>query len=416
MKIEKLSAKQRQIFRFIERPENYLICDGAVRSGKTVCMGMAFFIWAMEHYDRTNFAVCSKTVSNAERNVVSPLLTVENLPYVFKYSRSERKLTVRCGTRENWFYLFGGKDESSYMLIQGITLAGVFLDEVALMPRSFVEQSMARTLTFADAKIWFNCNPENRLHWFNQEWVEKADQKGAVHLHFLMQDNPILTDREIAKTESMFSGVFYDRYIRGLWVAAEGLIYDMFDEGVHVLHEEPDTEGDYYVSSDYGIQNATVFLLWRRIRGTDKWVILREWYYSGRDEKKQKTVSALVGGAKGMLDGIMPKRFIVDPSAAALIVELRKQGYKVQSADNAVLDGIADVGTMLNAQRLFVMDTCRDTINEFGVYAWDEKAADKGEDKPIKANDHAMDAVRYFVRTRKLVKKGGTDSYTPILG
>lgn len=269
MKIEKLSKKQFKIFSFAVSPVPFLICDGAVRSGKTVCMGAAFLMWAMDQFDRTNFAICGKTVANAERNVLAPLLNVENLPYLMRYNRAERKLICRCGSRENYFYLFGGKDESSYTLIQGITLAGVLLDEVALMPRSFVDQAMARTLTYQNAKVWFNCNPEGQLHWFNQEWIIPTDrgQRKATHLHFLMSDNPILGPEELSKVESMFSGVFYDRYIRGLWVAAEGLIYDMFSRERHILDALPATEGVYYVSCDYGTQNPTVFLLWRKERG-----------------------------------------------------------------------------------------------------------------------------------------------------
>ena len=137
-------------------------------------------------------------------------------------------IIVRRGPRENRFYLFGGKDESSYTLIQGITLAGVLFDEVALMPRSFVNQAMARC-SVEGSKLWFNCNPDNPLHWFRQEWILKAPERNALHLHFLMDDNPSLSEDKKAQYRSMFSGVFYQRYILGQWVMGEGLIYDMFD-------------------------------------------------------------------------------------------------------------------------------------------------------------------------------------------
>lgn len=406
--ISKLSNKQKQILQFIFSDEKYIICDGAVRSGKTVVMSLAFIIWAMETFDGCIFAICSKTVANAERNVLNPLMSNAILPYNMKYHRAERYLSVTCGKKDNRFYLFGGKDESSYALIQGITLAGVLLDEVALMPRSFVEQAISRTLTYDKKKIWFNCNPEGFLHWFNQEWILPADAgtKPVKHLHFLMNDNPIMSEEAISETENMFSGVFYDRYIRGMWVAAEGLIYDMFDAKVHVVDADKlEYEGSYYVSSDYGIQNANVFLLWRKERGTERHVILKECYYSGREEHKQKTVSELVTMLDEMLEGIDPERVIVDPSAAALIVEMRKRGYAVKQADNDVLDGIADVSTMLTKNRIAVDRSCKNVINEFGVYCWDEKAAEHGQDVPVKTNDHTMDAIRYYVRTRKLVKK-----------
>ena len=177
MKIEKISKKQKEILKFAYSDEETLICDGAVRSGKTIMMITAFVIWATENFDRTNFAICGKTVSNAERNIVRPFQQIEDLPFTLNYKISTRMLTVKCGKKENYFYLFGGKDESSYALIQGLTLAGVLFDEVALMPQSFVDQAIARTLSFKNAKIWFNCNPESPNHWFYTEWITNTERK-----------------------------------------------------------------------------------------------------------------------------------------------------------------------------------------------------------------------------------------------
>lgn len=227
MELKPLSTKQFKILQEIVSDNNYLICDGAVRSGKTVIMTMAFVMWAMSTFDRTNFAICGKTVANAERNIIKPFMAVEGLPYTMRYKKSERVLVVQCGTIENYFYCFGGKDESSYMLVQGITLAGALLDEVALMPRSFVEQVITRTLTYANKKVWFNCNPESPNHWFYNEWILEPKPK-SKHLHFLMEDNPIITQNEIEQAKQAFTGVFYDRYIKGLWVRAEGIIFPEF--------------------------------------------------------------------------------------------------------------------------------------------------------------------------------------------
>jgi len=414
MRLNQFSSKQYEIFQFMTSSDNYLICDGAVRSGKTVCMTLAFVLWAMSYQNGANFAICGKTVGSAERNVITPFMAIDGMKDKVKYKRMERYMEVTINGRRNRFYVFGGKDESSYQLLQGITLAGVLLDEVALMPQSFVDQALARTLTYKHKKIWFNCNPEGTMHWFNQEWVLKADsgeRSGVTHLHFLMSDNPIMGADEIEEAERMFSGVFYQRYILGMWVMAEGLIYDMFDANVHVLKEDAQTEGEYYISSDFGIQNATVFLLWRKERGSQRWICLKEWYYSGRENKIQKTVDQLVDGLESILprdgDGriIPPKQVIIDPSALAMIAEVRKRGYHVRAADNDVLDGINDVSTMIRQGRIGICQECRNTIAEFSVYAWDAKAADRGEDRPIKVSDHAMDAMRYFVRTLRLVKE-----------
>lgn len=277
------------------------------------------------------------------------------------------------------------------------------------MPKSFVDQAIARTLSIPESKLWFNCNPESPGHWFYKEWVQKPEDKNALHLHFRMEDNPIMTPEAIADAERMYSGVFYQRYILGLWVAAEGRIYDCFDQDKHVSADLPETTGSYYVSCDYGTQNPTVFLLWQKERGTERWICLREYYYSGRDQKRQKTDKEFSADLGGWLNGIAPRSVVVDPSAASFIAELRQAGYAVQKADNDVLDGIRLVSTRLQAGELLFSRACRHTIDEFQAYAWDEKAAEHGEDKPVKANDHCMDAARYFVSTilgRKVVSVG----------
>jgi len=232
MVFKKLSPKQTEIFKFPHESYDALICDGAVRSGKTMMMIYAFIWWAMEQFDGGIFGVCGKTVQSAERNIIQPLMATKSVTdkYLVTYTRSMKVLTVRQGKKINYFYIFGGKDESSYMLIQGLTLSGVLLDEVALMPRSFVEQAITRTLSVDNAKLWFNCNPERPTHWFYNEWIKNAEQHNVKRLHFLMTDNPGLSEKAIAKAERDFSGVFYDRYVLGLWVRAEGVIYKGFAE------------------------------------------------------------------------------------------------------------------------------------------------------------------------------------------
>lgn len=418
------SEKQRRILAFPDSKYDALICDGSVRSGKTSIMSTAFVLWAMRDFNNCNFAICSKTVQTAIKNVVKPLLGMSYLQkrFLLKFRSAGTEganLVIKSNDRENTFYIYGGKDESSYQLIQGITLAGVFLDEVALMPRSFVEQALARC-SVDGSKFWFNCNPESQLHWFNQEWIMKCEDHNALHLHFTMKDNPSLSEKVIARYESTYSGVFYDRYIRGLWVQADGLVYDMFSEEKHVLKNVHETEGAYYISCDFGIQNPTVFLLWRKEKNRNRWICLSEWSYSGRETKVQMTTEELVHGMEKMIsdtekwlntlatyrnEKIVPKAVIVDPSASSLIVQLRKAHYKVLEAKNDVSNGIADVSVMLNLEQLAFMNKCKRTIEEFNLYVWDEKKAQHGEEAPVKDNDHAMDAIRYLVNTLALVPK-----------
>lgn len=416
MRIEKLSAKQKRLMKWAFTPstrDKYkaVVCDGSVRAGKTIGMVTAFILWAMRNFDGRNLGICGKTVASAERNIVIPAQEVEDLTAFFRlyYRKSDHVLVVSGGGRENRFYIFGGKDESSYALIQGITLAGVLFDEVALMPQSFVDQGIARTLSIPESKLWFNCNPESPGHWFYKEWILQPETKRALHLHFRMEDNPIMTPEAIADAEAMYTGVFYQRYILGLWVAAEGRIYDCFDTARNTTDQLPETTGSYYVSCDYGTQNATVFLLWQRERNSERWVCLREYYYSGRDSKRQKTAGEFERDFTAWLDGITPRAVVIDPAAAPLIVEFRQAGYVVQPADNDVVAGIGAVANRLEKGILLFSATCAHTLEEFQSYVWDEKAAQRGEDKPVKVNDHCMDAVRYFAYTilgREVVSVG----------
>lgn len=379
-----------------------IIADGAIRSGKTVSMSLSFVMWAMSTFDGQNFAMCGKTIGSFRRNVLFWLkLMLHSRGYSITDHRADNLLVVRKNGKENYFYIFGGKDERSQDLIQGITLAGVFFDEVALMPESFVNQATGRC-SVKGSKFWFNCNPDGPYHWFKVSWIDKCKEKNILYLHFTMDDNLSLAEDIKKRYRSMYTGVFFKRYILGLWAVAEGIIYDMFSKEKHTKDIKEFfrilINGNRYVSCDYGTQNATVFLLWNKGRD-GKWYCIREYYYSGRDKAKQKTDSEYADDLKEWLEGIQIKAIIVDPSAASFIAELRKRGYKVLKAKNDVLDGIRLVGTLLNLEQLVFASSCKETIKEFASYVWDEKALERGEDKPTKQHDHCLDACRYFVST-----------------
>lgn len=404
------SKKQLQILAFPKSNYDALICDGSIRAGKTSVMSVGFIIDSMQRFNHQSFGICSKTIGTAERNIVLPLLAMSFMKKRYRMSyKTREKIIIFDGKHENTFFLFGGKDAASYQLIQGITLAGVLLDEVALMPRSFVDQAIARC-SVSGSKLWFNCNPEGQLHWFNQEWILEAKSKNALHLHFTMDDNPSLSTEIRKRYENMYTGIFYDRYIKGLWVSAEGVIYaDMFDPDRNIISEEDikklSFEPGCWISCDYGIQNATVYLKWKKVAGKKVYVCIDEWYYSGRESKRQKTVSALVKGLREFVGDDTVKYVIIDPSAAALEVELQQQGFRTVDADNDVINGIANTGKLLEDGYILISEKCKNTIDEFDLYVWDEKAANAGEDVPIKENDHCMDALRYFVNTENLFIK-----------
>ena len=381
-----------------------IIADGAVRSGKTVSMSLAYIQWSMSTFNGENFGMSGKTIGSFRRNVLTPLKRMlRSLKYQYTDHRADNMIEIRKNGRINFYYIFGGKDERSQDLIQGITLAGMLFDEVVLMPQSFVNQATARC-SVDGAKLWFNCNPEGPYHWFNCEYVEKAEEKNAVYLHFTMEDNLSLSDSVKDRYRRMYSGVFFKRYILGLWVMAAGAIYDMFNEEAHVIKADklPISYDRQWITCDYGTGNATVFLLQGRSAG--KYYTIAEYYYDSRKVGRQKTDAEYSADMiKFTAEQLNGKKvpIIVDPSAASFKVQLRKDGFSVKDANNSVLDGIRWVASLLSEMKYFICESCTNTIKEKHSYIWDEKAQDRGEDKPVKQEDHASDAERYGLYTNR---------------
>lgn len=395
-----ISEKQRKILAFPFSKYDCLIADGAIRSGKTAFMSIAFVDWAMREFNHQRFGICGKTVDSCVKNIIMPYLSTSysRQKYKIKWRRSDKLLIVSHGTKENVFEIFGGKDEASYMLIQGRTLAGVLMDEVALMPRSFVEQACARC-SVDGSKLWFNCNPGSPSHWFYTEWIKKPKEHNALNLHFNLSDNPALSEKIVERYKSMYTGVFYRRYILGEWCVAEGLVYDFGED--NIVDEVP-SNGEYYISIDYGTLNPFSAGLWCLLG--DKATRVKEYYYSGRSTNHQKTDEEYCDEIEKLADGYNIRKVIVDPSAASFITALRKRGFKVIQANNEVLDGIRRTAVYLRNGNIKIHRSCVDSIAEFGLYCWDDKATD---DRVIKENDHAMDDIRYFSNTvlKNKVKK-----------
>lgn len=374
-------------------------------------MSLSFLLWAMGQFDQTCFALCGKTVGSAERNIIQPLQSVAYLPqngFALDYARSGHVLTVSRGRRRNRFYVFGGRDESSYMLIQGVTLAGVLLDEVALMPRSFVEQALARC-SAEGAKLWFNCNPDVPEHWFRREWLLKLEQKDATHLHFALDDNPSLSEETKARYRSMYAGVFKRRYIDGEWTAGDGLIYDMFDRPANTYGDGERPQGLAYtaaraIACDYGTANPTVFLdIYDD--GETVWVD-KEYRWDSRDVDstglRQKTDAEYAADLARFMgeDEQFHCPVVADPSAASFIAELRRRGLYVIPGDNDVLNGIRRTAQLFARRALRIHQRCRGLIGELQSYVWDARAVQTaGVERPVKQQDHGPDALRYYVNT-----------------
>lgn len=311
---------------------------------------------------------------------------------------SRNEITIRGAGRENMFYLYGGRNEGSAALIQGVTLAGVLLDEVALMPRSFVEQACARC-SITGGKLWFSCNPAGPEHWFYKEWICGAEEKNACYLRFAMEDNPGLTDRVRKRYARMFQGVFYRRYVLGEWVAAQGLVYDFFDPAA--LEEAPAGPFQRWrISCDYGIRNPASFGLWGEKDGV--WYRVREYYYDAVAQGRQKTDGEYVRDLERLARGREIQWVVVDPSAASFIQALRREGWRVQKANNQVLEGIRRTAEALKEGRIVICRECAAAIREFSVYCWEDDCV---KDRVRKENDHAMDDIRYFVMSME--REGG---------
>lgn len=372
-----------------------IIADGAIRSGKTISMSLSYVLWAMETFNGQDFGMAGKTIGSFRRNVLRWLMPMlKSRKYIAEYKRSDNILIVTKGDVTNNFYIFGGKDESSQDLVQGITCAGFFFDEVALMPESFVNQAVARC-SVEGSKFWFNCNPDNPRHWFKVNWIDKAGEKHLVYLHFTMDDNLSLSEKIKARYRSMYVGVFFKRFIEGIWCVAEGLVYSMFDEEKHVEDKHIEGAKEWVVSVDYGTVNPFAAGLWAFDgRHAQKEY---EYYYDSKetgirrdDEAHYQEICKLIGDRNVSF-------IIVDPSAASFIETIKKHGkYIAKGAENDVLDGIRVQTTFLNRGIIRYYKDCEATINEYGLYSWDMESP---EDAVIKEFDHCLDSDRYFAYT-----------------
>lgn len=417
-KFQKFSKKQRQIFTWWlpnspVREAGGIIADGAIRSGKTVSMSLSYTMWSMANYDGQNFIMAGKTISSFKRNVLQNLklmLTSRGYHLIYHISGDfPNMLEVSRNGRTNYFYIFGGKDEGSQDLVQGITAAGAFFDEVALMPESFVNQATARC-SVEGATWWFNCNPAGPMHWFKLEWIDKRIKKRLLYLHFTMDDNLSLSEKVKEKYRAMYAGVFYLRYIKGLWAVAEGLIYTMLtDDNLYTDQERPvalKNTAMKAITVDYGTTNPCVFLeVWDD--GQTIWID-QEYRWDSRSEEARRSANPQRTDAQYADDmtefmGMEPQdqcMVVVDPSAASFITELRSRGLYVKPANNEVADGIRVVGSLLAKRNIRInKDNCKGLISEMQSYVWDDKAAERGEEKPVKQKDHGPDALRYYCYT-----------------
>lgn len=377
------------------RDWDMVIAEGSIRSGKTTAMIDGFLTWSLSSFEDQNFILAGKSMGALKRNVIKPMLQILAAKGIaYRYHRSQHYIEIG----RNTYYCFGANNEASQDVLQGLTAAGALLDEVALFPQSFVEQAIGRC-SVEGAKLWLNCNPESPYHHIKVEYIDKAREKRILHLHFELDDNLTLSRQVKERYKRLFTGLWYKRFILGLWVLAEGAIYDMWDDDVHTVDVIPARFDRYLLGVDYGTSNPTAFLLIGQV-GLKLYVI-DEYYFDSTQAGRQKTDAEYSRDLQRFIEGRRPEAIIVDPSAASFIAQLRKDGVAgIRHADNEVLNGIRNVASFLSGKRLFVYrKKCPNLLKEFASYVWDPKAQKKGEDKPVKANDHCLDALRYVIQT-----------------
>ncbi|MFE9850332.1 PBSX family phage terminase large subunit [Streptomyces sp. NPDC005576] len=399
-----LSRRQLEFIGQSDAPIN--IATGAIRSGKTVASLLRWLIYVASAPRGGELIMCGKTSTTIHRNVFLPMQDPDlfgDLAKQVHYTAGAPMATI-LGRR---VHVLGANDAKSESKLRGFTCAGAYGDEISLMPQGFWEQLTGR-MSVADSKIFGTSNPDNPGHWLMRDWLSRPKEAAVKHWHFTLDDNDALTEKFKNNLRSMHQGIFYRRFILGEWVAAEGAIFDMWDDERHIVDEMPRDGIHRWIALgvDYGTRNPLHAVLIGLGRDRRLYVA-REWRYDGRARKRQLTDAEYSERIRGWLadvPGIGPVRpqFVtVDPSAASFNAQLRRDKLTPTAANNAVLDGIRVVSSLFAQGNLLVHSSCKELIAEIPSYSWDDKAALKGEDKPVKVADHGVDALRYGIFTTR---------------
>jgi PBSX family phage terminase large subunit len=390
----KLSDKQKRVVRDANSRINIL--DGSVRSGKTVALNWRWIKY-VGNAPPGDLVVIGKSIGSLYRNIVRPLQELLGSQMQYYPGKHEIDLWGRK------MFCFGAYDEGSEGVLRGMTAAGALGDELTLWPKSFFMTMLAR-LSVKDAKFFGGTNPDSPYHYIKTDFL---DRKGLdlFHEHFILDDNKeFLPADYIDNLKKEYVGLWYKRFIEGLWVQAEGAIYDFFDEEAHVkeLASLPRPES-YGIGVDYGTGNPTVFLMFAESGSTTfpKCWCAKEYYYDSEKASRQKTDEEYVDDFITFVDNKDISNIYVDPSAASFIVALKRRGImNIRETDNSVLDGIRVQAALLKSGDYVICKNCVQTIQDYGGYCWDVRAQKKGEDKPLKQGDHTKDAERYYLYNR----------------
>lgn len=370
------------------------IYDGAVRSGKTYASIWRWIRFVVEGPPGPLLMV-GKTERTLKRNILDPIAQmVGNANFRHVIGAGECYLYGRP------IMLAGANDERSEGKIRGMTLVGAYGDELTLWPESFFGMLLSR-LSLPGAQLFGTTNPDSPFHWLNVNYLEREADLSLRRFQFRLEDNPSLPAEYVEQLKREYTGLWYKRFILGLWVQAEGAIYDMFDPDIHVVDDDPAEIGIVYTGADYGTANSTVFIVLAWDVQARRWIALHEYVHDSRKTGRQKTDAQYSEDYRAFMRdvGLFPQSLELDPSAASFALQLRRDGVQhVRAADNAVLDGIRDVARAFSTGQLVVHRRCERLIASLLSYTWDPKAQKRGEDAPLKQNDHEADALRYPVR------------------
>ena len=378
---------------------------GAVSAGKTIASLFAFLFAVQAAQGTGLIVIVGKTLQTIERNLFEPLTTWRIFGPLSKHIHHTKGsgIAVIFGKTVE---LVGANDVRSEEKIRGSTIELAYVDEATLLPLGFWEMLVSRLRTPNAPKLYATTNPGSTRHWLRLEWILKAAEKNMQVFHFVMDDNPSLTEDYVRDMKASYTGVFYDRMILGKWTNAEGAIFDSWREKDHVVRYEdlPRMDRVFGVGIDYGTTNATSAVM----VGVSNGVLyaIDEWRHDARANQTRITDGKIVTSildwlaAAELPDGARPNPewLILDPSAASLRTEFFDRGVmNVMSGNNDVLYGIRTVSNVLSAGKLRVSSRCTGLIGEMSEFAWDPKATERGEDKPLKQNDHSVDALRYAI-------------------
>lgn len=388
-RIKPLSSQQ--LISFQESNAKINIWQGAVRSGKTYS-SIVRFLDEVLNGPAGDYAILTKTYDTFRRNILSTLTEIIGVDA--RYYMGKREMII-WGKR---IFIIGCDDRGAESKIRGATFGGAYVDEATEIPDCVFRMLISRTM-IGDARIFATTNPSSPYHWLKTEFLD--NNPDVLSWAFVLDDNPLLTKDEKDYLKRQYKGIWYKRYIEGLWVQAEGAIYDFFDVGLHAM-DYPTNSAEYYICGvDYGTTNACAFVMLgvNRSAYPNIWVE-KEYYYDSRVKQRQKTDSEYADDLERFIAGKPVKAIYIDPSAASFKLELQRRGVQsLMDANNEVIDGIRFVGDCINNGTLKVVKSCVNLLKEIQSYVWDERSFKTGVDKPIKENDHALDALRYAMFT-----------------